>query len=260
MRRVVLSLAAAVVGATAAACGGGDVTVLAQVQGAAVEGEEAGMLALSAIPVRLLPYDRDALFDSLSQAHPVPEPQVPDTIFQLQQAVSERYRQWQAALSRWGTLRDSVQVLSRRMDGMDRRSGEYLVMFRDVNDLLDDVDRLERQSNQAFREFEQLQTRLTEQARGIQLERELWADEAFAPVDSIIEERLAQRRTQEFADTTNAQGVARFRNIPSGAWWVYSRFDRGFDELYWNLPIQVERGDEIEIRLNQENAEVRPKL
>jgi hypothetical protein len=57
------------------------------------------------------------MFDSLAQAYPVPEPQIPDTIFQLQQQVIERQREWQRALVRWGALRDSLQVLSNRMQG-----------------------------------------------------------------------------------------------------------------------------------------------
>jgi hypothetical protein len=261
MRRVVLSLATAVVAMTTAACGGADVTVLTHLEGTVTEAEDGpAVVPLTAIPVRLLPYDRDALFDSLSAAHPVPEPQIPDTIFELQQVVSERYREWQSALSRWGALRDSLQVISRRMERMDRGSGEYLVLFRDFNDLAAQVDRLDRESNQAFRDFEQLQGRLTTEAREIQLQRELWSDEAFAPVDSIIQDRLAQQRTQEHADTTNSQGIARFRNIRPGRWWVYARFDRGFDELYWNLPVELERGEELELRLNPQNAEVRPKL
>jgi hypothetical protein len=257
MRRVVLILAAAAMGATSTACGGADVAVMARLQGVETGGEG---VPLTALQVRLLPFDRDALFDSLAQAYPTPEPQVPDTVFALQQAVIERQREWQRAQVRWGALRDSLQVLSNRMQGMPRGSGEYLVLFRDFNDLADEVDRLERQSNQAFQAFTSLQARLTTEAREISLQRELWADEAFAPADSIFRARMDERGGSEQVDTTNAQGVARFRNVRSGPWWVYTRYDRQFDELYWNVPIQVDRGDEIELILSEENAEVRQKL
>lgn len=260
MRRVVLTFAAAIVAASSVACGGGDVVVLAQLEEAAAgeEGREARPLA--DLPIRLLPYDRDAIFDSLAQAHPTPEPEVPDTVFQLQEQVSERYQEWQSAERRWGTLRDSLQVLSARMDRMDPTSGEYFVLFRDFNDLADEVDVLERRSRQAFQEFTSLQSRLTEEAREIQLQRELWADEVYAPVDSIIQMRLEERNAEEHADTTNAQGVAEFGGIPSGQWWVYGRYDRPFDELYWNIPIQVDRGGQTEVRLTEQNAEVRQKM
>jgi hypothetical protein len=257
MRRVVLILAAAVVGATSAACGGADVAVMARLQATEMEADG---VPLASLQVRLLPFDRDAMFDSLAQAYPTPEPQIPDTIFQLQQAVIERQREWQRAQVRWGALRDSLQVLSTRMRGMPRGSGEYLILFRDFNDLADEVDQLERRSNQAFESFTTLQSRLTNEAREISIQRELWADEAFAPADSIVQARLEERGGPPQVDTTNANGVARFRNVRSGRWWVYTRYDRQFDELYWNVPIEVGRGDEIQLILSEENAEVRQKL
>jgi hypothetical protein len=261
MRRVVLTLATAVLAAGAVGCGGADVVVLAQLEAGQAATGEATTLPLGAVPVRLLPYDRDALFDSLSQAHPVPEPRIPDTIFQLQQQVIERQQEWQRAQARWGALRDSLETMSNRMRQMDRRSGEYFALFREFNALADEVERLDRQSNQAFQQFTSLQSRLTQDAREIQIQRELWAEEAFAPIDSIIQARLDARGGTELVDTTRANGVARFRNVRPGRWWVHARFDRQFDELYWNLPIEVERGGEdLEIRLTEQNAEARPKL
>jgi hypothetical protein len=96
--------------------------------------------------------------------------------------------------------------------------------------------------------FTTLQTRLTNEAREIQIQRELWADEAFAPADSIIEARLDERGGPEQVDTTNANGVARFRNVRPGGGGCIPAIDRQFDELYWNVPIEVDRGDEIQIR------------
>jgi hypothetical protein len=253
-------LAAAVLTGGSAACGGTDVVVLAQLEGVEATAGEQTAVALGNLPVRLLPYDRDALFDSLSQAHTVPEPQVPDTIFRLQNQVIERQREWQNSLGRWSALRDSLETISRRMSQMNRGSGEYFALFRDFNDLADEVERLDRRSNEAFREFTTLQTRLNQEAREIQIQRELWADEAFAPVDSIIQARLDQRRVTEHVDTTGSNGVARFRNVRPGRWWVYARYDRQYDELYWNVPIEITRDEDVELRLTEQNAEARPKL
>jgi hypothetical protein len=260
MRRVVMSFAAAVAVVGATACGGTDVVVLAQLEGTgAITADESGV-ALSNLHVRLLPYDRDAIFDSLAHAHAVPEPHVPDTIFELQQQVIQRQQEWQQSLGRWSALRDSLQTMYGRMQRLDRGSGEYFAMFREYNELADEVERLDTRSNQAFQQFTTLQTRLNQEAREIQIQRELWADDAYAPVDSIIEARLSARRTTEHVDTTGANGMARFRNVRPGRWWVYSRFDRQFDELYWNVPIEVERGEDVQIRLTEQNAEARPKL
>lgn len=260
MRRVVLILAAAAMAATTAACGGGEVTVAAQLEGASTGTEAAESVALGNLAVRLLPYDRDALFDSLAQAYPEPEPQVPDSIVALQNRVEEAYAQWQQAEDRWAVVRDSLQTLSEQMNRLDAGSGEYTVMYQDFLALEGEVDDLEQQSQQQFQDFSQLQTRLGEVSREIELQRRTWSDEAFAPVDSIIEARLEARGLEELADTTTAQGVAFFSSVDPGQWWVYSRYERAYDELYWNVPIEVARGEEVTVQLTEENAEVRTQM
>lgn len=253
-------LAAAVAAAATSACGGGDVAVVA-----AIESEQPGegttdVVALGSLPVRLLPYDRDAMFDSLTQAYPEPEPQLPDTVAQLQERVAVRQQEWQRAQSRWGMLRDSLKTIADQMNAMDQGSGEYFALFQDFNELEEEVEQLQRRSDEAFREFTSLQTRLNQQSQEVRLRHRAWADEAFAPVDSLIDARLAEMGREELADTTDAQGVARFRNVPAGEWWVHARYDQQFDELYWNEPVEVEGGEELVVRLNRENAEVRQKM
>jgi hypothetical protein len=257
MRRVVLTIAAVTVAAGITACGTDVAVQIQQETLASPDGTGAGVPNL---PVRLLPYDRDAIFDSLAQAAPRPEPQIPPEIAQLQQQVVERQRDWQQAEARWGVVRDSLQRMLTQMRGMDQRTGEYFALFRDFNDLEAEHNRLQARSEQAFREFDTLLRRLNQEAQQIRLERELWADEAYRDVADVIEVRLDRTRATELADTTNANGVARFRNVRSGQWWLHARLDRGYDELYWNVPVQVERGEDIQVRLTEENAEVRQKL
>lgn len=251
-------LATALTVATVSACGGGDVAVVAALDG---EGENPEAMALGNLPVRLLPYDRDAIFDSLTRAYPEPEPQMPDSLVALQDQVSRLQQEWRVAEQRWGMLRDSLKTISDRMAGMDQSTGEYFVLFRTFDELDGEVSTLERQSQQAFQQFTALQSRLTQQSREIRLAHQAWADEAFAAVDSLIDARLEAMGLEELADTTDAQGLARFNGVDGGQWWVHARFDRQYDELYWNVPIEVPGAeDPLVIRLSRENAEVRQKM
>lgn len=259
MRRVVLMLATAGAAWTLAACGGADVTVAAHIEQEMANTGEMETIALSNLPVRLLPFDRDAVFDSLSRAFPEPEPEIPDSIFDLQQRVIDAQTEWQQAETRWGTLRDSLQTLADAMAGMDQSSGEYFAMFQEFNDLETEVNRLESISNSAFQEFTELQQRLNAQSREIAIARQNWADEAFAPVDSIFSARYEALGLEERWDTTGAQGTVRFTGVKSGEWWINARYDRQFDELYWNVPIEV-TGDEMTVELTEQNAEVRQKM
>ena len=258
MRRVVLMLATAGAAWTLAACGGGDVTVMAHIEQQMANTGETETMALSNLPVRLLPFDRDAVFDSLAQAYGEPEPEIPDSIFDLQQRVIEAQTEWQQAETRWGTLRDSLQTLADAMAGMDQSSGEYFAMFQDFNTLETEVNRLESISNRAFDEFTGLQDRLNAQSREISIARRNWADEAFASIDSIFNARYEALGLEERWDTTGAQGAARFTGVPSGQWWVNARYDRQFDELYWNVPVEV--SGEMTVQLTEEDAEVRQKM
>ncbi|HUG39607.1 MAG TPA: hypothetical protein VMM12_03945 [Longimicrobiales bacterium] len=260
MRRGLLVLAAAVAAAAASGCGGGDVAVVAALEGEAAGAGTDGAVALGSLEIRLLPYDRDAIFDSLTGAYSQPEPQLPDSVARLQDLVSQRQQEWRQAEGRWGLLRDSLKAIADRMNQMDQRSGQYFALFQDFNALDDEVQTLETRSREAFQEFSSLQTRLNQQSQEIRLRHRAWADEAYAPVDSIIEARLEETGLEELADTTDAQGVARFRGVRPGQWWVHARFDRQYDELYWNEPIEVPRGEELVVRLNRDNAEVRQKM
>ena len=259
MRRVVLLLAVAGAAWTLTACGGGDVTVTAQLEQATAE-DGSETMALSSLPIRLIPFDRDAVFDSLSEAYPEPEPAIPDSIFELQDRVISAQQAWRAADSRWGLLRDSLMAISNRMSGMDQSSGEYYALFQDFNEMESEVNDLEDRADSAFTEFTTLQQRLNTQSREITIARENWAAEAFEPVDSIFDARYEQLGLEAQWDTTGAQGVARFSGVPAGDWWVNARYDRQFDELYWNVPIQVNSGETVQVELTEENAEVRQQM
>ena len=258
MRRVLLMLATGAA-LSLTACGGGDVTVTAQLEQQMATGETETM-ALSSLPVRLIPFDRDAVFDSLSRAYPEPEPEIPDSIFDLQDRVVSAQQEWRQANARWEMLRDSLMAISNRMEGMDQSSDEYFTLFQEFNELEGQVNQLQEQADAAFEEFTTLQQRLNSQSREITLARQNWADEAFASVDSIFAARYEELGLEARWDTTGAQGVARFRGVAAGDWWVNARYDRQFDELYWNIPIQVNSGEVLEVQLTQENAEVRQKM
>lgn len=260
MRRVLWLFATAVVASGGAACGGGDVVVVAHIEQTMAATGETETMALSSLPVRILPFDRDVVFDSLSRAYPEPEPEIPDSIFDLQERVIERQTAWREANARWEVLRDSLQGISNRMAGMDQSSGEYFALFQEFNELEGQVEQLQEEADAAFEEFTQLQQRLNTQSREITIARQNWADEAFSSIDSVFQARYDELGLEERWDTTGTQGTARFTRVKAGEWWVNARYDRQFDELYWNVPIQVESGEEVRIELTEENAEVRQKM
>ncbi|MEX0979746.1 MAG: hypothetical protein WDZ89_01555 [Gemmatimonadota bacterium] len=241
-----------------AACGGGEAIVLAELEDTNIEGE-VEQRTLRNLEVRLIPYDRDAIFDSLEALAPRPEPQIPDSILELRSRMAEAEQEWRQSEQEWSELRENLQQISAQMEDLHPGEARYAVLFRDFQAQEGRLDRLERQKDAAFAEFTSLQSQSFEQAEEIRLMREQWADEAFADFDVAVQERLSASGRQMQVDTTGNNGVVRF-NAQPGQWWVYSRFDLPFNELYWNVPITLERGEQVELRLNRDNAEVRPRL
>jgi hypothetical protein len=250
MLMVVLASAAVL-----AACGGTEVAVQTQ-----LEGTDGQVIALRDLPVRAIPYDRDAIFDSLRAAYGEPEPAIPEDLMVLQDSIARAQGQWRDAEVRWGAGRDSLRDLREQMDQLSPASGQYIALFNQFNALEGQVRSAEQQMNQAFQRFQSLQNRYAERATETRLARNQWADAAYADVDRIIAQRIRELRREERADTTNANGIARIRGLRAGEWWIHARYDLPFEELYWNVPVTVDRGDQIEVQLTRQTAEVRPKL
>lgn len=255
MKRLVLM--AAVAGtATLAACGGGDVIVQAYT---APEGGQP--TPITNLPIRALPYDRDAIFDSLATAYGTPEPEIPADLLALRDSINVAQQQWSTMNARWGTLRDSLLSIRQQMDRIgNRASGQYVVLFRLFGDVEREEQAAKRASDQAFARFESLQARSQARADSLRLAREQWAVAAFADYDRVVADRLRESRLQEYADTTDESGVAVFRGLRSGRWWFHARYDLPFEELYWNVPVEVAGGDPLVVQLTRQNAEVRPRF
>jgi hypothetical protein len=218
---------------------------------------------LENLPVRLLPYDRDAIFDSLEAAYPEPEPTIPPEMMVERDQIIQAEREWRSSEDRWSTARDSLQALSRELDRMGqqglRATPQYQQQFRQFERLESDARAAQQRSQAAFARYDQLQRTFLTRADSIRVVREQWADRAYADFDRVVNNRLRAAGREELADTSDASGVVRFRGVPRGRWWVYARYTLPFEELYWNLPIEV-NADSVGVTLTRESAEARPVM
>jgi hypothetical protein len=253
---VLLSLVLAV---TLAGCGRNQVAV----QAALADDETGQAQPLADLEVRLLPYDRDALFDSLEALHPEPEPAIPPDLLAQREQIIAAEREWRTAEDRWSTARDSLQELSRELDRMGqqglRATPQYQQAFRSFERLETDVRQSQQRSQAAFARYDELQRTYLGRADSIRIAREQWEEQAFRDFPRIVADRQRQTGREERADTTDASGAVAFRGVPSGRWWIMSRYRLPFEELYWNIPVEV-TGDSVGVTLNRQNAEPRPVM
>lgn len=244
----------------ATACGSNRVVVEAAIDS---QTEDQQVQVLADLPIRLLPYDRDAIFDSLETAYTEPEPAIPADLLAQRDEIMQAESDWRQSEDRWSEARDSALALSRELERMTqqglRATPQYQQQFRQFERLDADARQAQQRSQTAFARYEGLQSTFLSRADSIRVVREQWADRAYADFDRVINDRLRASGREEYADTTDASGAVVFRGVPQGQWWVYARYTQLFDELYWNFPVQVS-GDSTGVVLNRQNAESRPVM
>ncbi len=241
-----------------AGCGPGQVAVTAEIDVPDPETEGATMTRpIADLEVQLIPFDRDAVFDSLEAAYPTPEPDIPEDLLAAQQEIEAAEAEWQNAEATWGAGRDRLLALTEEMEPLNPAEARYAVLFQEFQDWDRRVAAAERTKDRAFQRFTQLQEGYIQRRDSMRIVRERWADEAFADVLDVFAAKVQEARRDYVVDTTDAQGYALIE-VPPGDWWVYAYYEKAYSELYWNLPITVERGDPLQVRLNAGTAVERP--
>lgn len=205
--------------------------------------------------IRLLPYNRDSIFDALAQEATEPEPQAPEDLVTLRDSVSAAREMWTEAEKAWNDMRSEQQSLSEEMQKMNRSSREYFAAYQRFDQLDTQVRRLDTAKTNYFDEFTELQETYRLRADSFNAVVEAWGDLAFDSYGAIVDSILEDRGTAELEDTADAGGWTNFV-VPRGRWWVYTRAKLVFSELYWNLPYRSAGGADTLV-LSDSNAEVR---
>ncbi|UCC72260.1 MAG: hypothetical protein JSV86_18125 [Gemmatimonadota bacterium] len=219
------------------------------------EGPDGEVTAQSQLIIRMMPYDRDSIFSTLSAEATEPEPQPPADLVELRDSVAAVRARWTEAESAWNEIRSELQDLSQRMQRMDRSSTEYFRAYQRFEDLESQVNRLERDQTRYFDEFTELQGAYRQRADSFNAVMQSWGDRAFDTYSEIVDS-LVEMLGEELEDTTDVDGWAYFK-VPRGRWWIHTRTKLVFEELYWNVAYESAGGVDS-LRIDNANAEVRP--
>lgn len=207
--------------------------------------------------VRLLPYDRNAILDSLRAVAP-PEPRPSPALGERIRALEAAEAEWRRAESEWIALQDSVSAATARLRHARRQADADLVL-RAAADRLGSLDarrrEVKRARDRSFARFERLRGRDERGLDSLRLAHDAWTDAVHAPLPDRVRARLRSTRRAELTDTTGTDGLAVFRPRP-GRWWVHARHTRTGRELQWNVPVEVGR-EEVRVRLRVRGKEVR---
>ena len=242
------------------ACAPGEVAVTIEDEVLDPAAGEMGRGGAPDIEIELLPYDRDEVFDSLEAAAAVPEPPIPADVLWGRSELSAARQEWSALVARWGSLRNQLEEINGRLQQMSRGESAYAELFNEFTDREAEYERVNQARLRAFSRMTGLQEGLAAQMEDIRIQRELWAEEAFKDAALVIERKVSAAGREVLADTTTAEGLAHFRSVKPGVWWVHARLQRPFVELYWNVRVEVKGGEVTELLLRPEDAEERPRL
>lgn len=260
MKRRYLPLAMAVLVASAA-CGPAEVVVTVEIEMDNPDGEGRVTRPVSDVEIQLLPYDRDAVFDSLQAAFGTPEPPIPPELLAAREQVAAAQERWQSVERRWNNLRDTLQKITTTMEQYSRGEARYVALFGEFQEFESQLTRVESETGRAFEEFTALQQGTIRQSDSIRILQDNWADEAFADASVVFLAKQRESGLQVAVDTTDASGIARENlKVKPGQYWIHARYSLPYSELYWNVPVTVERGEPMQIRLTRENAQERIKL
>lgn len=219
-------------------------------------GQGESELGLAQLQIRLLPYDRDSLFAALATQYAEPEPKPPAELLDLRDSISVAQERWRSSEAEWNEMRSELEALSERMKGMNRASRDYAQAFRRFDQLDGQLRRLDRSKQGYFDRFTELQSAYRAKADSFNAVVEGWGDSAFENFTEVVDSLVEERKASELYDTTDASGWAYFE-VPKGRWWVHTRFELPFEELYWNVPYSSQGGADT-LTLNKANAQLRP--
>lgn len=239
-----------------AACGPAELTVTVEVEYTDPESGEVATRVASDLVVQLVPFDRDAVFDSLTQAAPRPEPQIPEELRIVRDSIQYAQAQWREAETEWLARRERLEQISRDMNQYSPAEAPYRQLFFEFQEQEQRYNQAERRKDDAFARFDRLQQAAFSDLEAFRVQLESWEDDAFASYGEVVDAKLAAARGQILADTTDASGVATFR-APPGDYWVHARYRLPVDELYWNIRVTLNRGEPAELRLTPANAQRR---
>lgn len=239
-----------------AACGPGEVIVTAEVERMNPDTGEMEIRPIENLPIQLIPFDRDAIFDSLTAAAAEPEPQMPAELATARDSILAAQTAWREAEAEWLERRERLEQISNEMEQYNPGEARYRELFAEFNAVESEVLSAEDRRDDAFELFTELQEETLEELDRLRIEIEIWEDDAYADYGEIVAARLQETRREIMADTTGATGQVTFRADP-GEWWVHARHQLTMEELYWNIRVEVERGDPVELLLNRDNAEIR---
>ena len=199
-------------------------------------------ITLANMEITALPFDPDALRDSLVEASDIPRPQFPDLETELASYRRPDISGLEESFLPWQAIHDSVHHLADSLNNAGSDSSpEYASAYARLRDQYQRLAQSAVHRDAAIREQvgddRQLAMRVAAAADTLRA----WEGLAFAQFSELADSAIAREGRGFHRATTNDDGVAEFTLAP-GRWWLMAtRADpeNPFAEYYWNVGMVV---------------------
>jgi len=212
--------------------------------------------SLGDLEVWALPFDANALLDSLANTATTPAPEFTALWDRLQKyqrrdlaAESTFIAEWHAARLGVKALSDSLLEAGRDAPGYARDYARFRRLYRTLT----------TQEAALETEIENLTAddrALADSAGAAATVLRRWEASAYADFDRLAEEAAAQAGRQPIALVTNEVGFAE-TGLPTGRWWLVARAphpENPFVDLLWHVPARVGSWRPVTTPLNGGNV------
>jgi hypothetical protein len=194
------------------------------------------------LEITALPFDRDALRDSLATASEVPRPKFADLESELASYALPDLSGLEEALSPWQAIYDSVRLLSDSLnshgpDGSTQYANAYARLRAQYQRLAQNTVQRDAAMREQIGDDRDLAMRVAAAADSLRA----WERTALAAYPELADSVMARDGRTLRRATTDANGITEFTLAP-GRWWFVARYidpENPFREYYWNVGVRV---------------------
>ncbi len=215
---------------------------------------------LSNLEIVALPFDHDALRDSLAQASGVDRPEFPDLEAELLSYERPDISGLVESLQPWQAIYDSVRHLadSLHIAGTDG-SAAYAAAYDRLRQQYRRLAQSTAERDDAIRDQIGADNELALRVAGAADSLRDWEGTALALYPTLADSAIAKAGREPRRASTDSNGVASFTLEP-GRWWfvaIWTDPENPFREYYWNVGLSVSLMNSRSIPLHRDNADVR---